>query len=68
MAEFIFALSMCVAISTAVVTAFGFTYFALVDDVGSIRSTWDWFAVAASVMLIVAILVIAKQTSQFLAL
>lgn len=59
-----FGLPMCIALSVAMLTAFGFTFFALVDDCGTVRATWDWFAVAASLMLIAAVLVIARQAGQ----
>jgi hypothetical protein len=64
---FTFGLPMCIAISMAVVTAFGFTCFALIDDAGTVRTTWDWFAVAVSLILIATILVIAKQAGQIAA-
>lgn len=61
---FTFGLPVCVALSVALLVAFGFTCFALIDDAGTVRATWDWFAVAASLMLIAAILLIARQGGQ----
>lgn len=63
-----FGLPVCIALALAICVTIGFIGFALTDDYGTVRATWDWFAVAVSVMLIASVMIVAKQYGQLWAI